>query len=72
MPRPNSHHKGDLFNPEGQRQETEEGGERGQRRREDRCLSQREKELPLVREKTDVVYRQMAVYKGKKENPVLG
>ena len=41
--------------------------------RGERYLSpERDKGLPLDREETDVVHRQMVVYKGKKANPVLG
>ena len=35
-------------------------------------LSQRNKGLPLEKGETDVAHRQLAVYKGKRGNPVLG
>ena len=35
-------------------------------------MSPEDKGLPLDREETDVAHRQMAVYKGKGGNPVLG
>ena len=44
---------------------------KGTRERGNR-FAQRDKGLSLDREETDVVYRQMTVYKGKRENPVLG
>ena len=42
-------------------------GERGQG-----YVSQRDKALPLDREEANVKHRQMAVYKGTRENLVLG
>ena len=38
----------------------------------ERYLSQKDKGLSLDREETDEAYRKMAVYKGKRGNPVLG
>jgi hypothetical protein len=35
-------------------------------------LLQRNKGLPLLKEKIHVAHRQMVVYKGKRENPKLG
>lgn len=35
-------------------------------------FSSRNKGLPLDREETDMTYRQISIYKGKRENPMLG
>lgn len=35
-------------------------------------LPHKDQGAPLDREETDVTHRKMAVYKGKRENPVLG
>ena len=48
----------------------EKGTKNGIRERDN--LSQRDKGLPLDREETDMACRQMAIYKGKGGNPVLG
>lgn len=35
-------------------------------------FSSRDKGLPLDREETDMTYRQILIYKGKRGNPILG
>ena len=57
-----------------QRQEIEEAGEEEGNKGEGgkRYLSQWDKGLSLDREETDVAHRQMAVYKGKEGNLMLG
>ena len=47
----------------------EEEGNKGEGNTE--YLSWRDKGLPLDREETDVAHSKMAVYKGKRGNPVL-
>ena len=48
------------------------GKEKDVREREIGYLPQRDKGLPLDRDKTAMVHRQMAVYIGKERSPVLG
>ena len=66
---------------EGRESETKTTGDRGQERRgreqgsggRNICPGGgRDKGLPLDREETDMAYGKMAVYKGKRGNPMLG
>ena len=45
---------------------------KGTRERRKEYLFHKDKGLPLDREKTDMAQRQMAVYKAKRGNPMLG
>jgi len=55
------------------RQEIEDEGEgEGNEGERGGAFAPEDKVLPLDREKTDMAYREMAVYKGKRGNPMLG
>lgn len=48
------------------------GGRKGTKDRGRVFVLEQDKGLPLDREKTDMAHRQMAIYKGKRRNLVLG
>ena len=85
--RTSSHHKGNLFVPDGQRsgirdkdrryrkmekgKGTRKRGEKGQGRGRRGLFVQEDKGLPLDREETDVALKKMVVYKGTGGKPCV-